>query len=315
VGHWKFDEGKGTTARDSSGKGNDGNLKGGVKWVKGRIGGALEFRGGDQHVDAGTGRSLRNGRFAVAAWVKVEAYPLKGMANIVGKYRPKSRLNNIALRPDGRARTAYYAGDWKDHVGGKPLPKNRWNHVVSVVSPPHVSIYLNGDLDGSRHDAGALSLNDGPLVIGGEKGYWPFSGLIDDVRIYNRALSAEEVKALYREAERLAAQEASTRAQEKARAGLESLFARVEALLEKGDHAGAKRLMDRPVAAGTGAEAGLVAAASRVARALAGRDEAIRSEAGRLLGATTELRTYREEDPRDGLHGDEPERQVVRPGA
>ncbi|MHC4168510.1 MAG: hypothetical protein ACYSWQ_16280 [Planctomycetota bacterium] len=58
VGHWRFDEGSGTTAFDSSGNGNDGTLNGGPNWVVGYLGGALEFDGSDDWVDCGNDPSL-----------------------------------------------------------------------------------------------------------------------------------------------------------------------------------------------------------------------------------------------------------------
>jgi hypothetical protein len=70
VGHWKFDEGTGTTAFDSSGNGNDGTLINGPIWTTGVIGQALEFDGTDDYVDVGTGPAITGAaQRTVSMWI------------------------------------------------------------------------------------------------------------------------------------------------------------------------------------------------------------------------------------------------------
>src|SRR4030042_2336392 len=72
--YWKFDEGSGTTAFDSSGNGNNGNLIGDPKWAAGKYGGALEFNGND-YVDCGNGASLNiRDQITITFWFKVQAF-------------------------------------------------------------------------------------------------------------------------------------------------------------------------------------------------------------------------------------------------
>ncbi len=72
--YWKFDDGSGTTAFDSSGNGNDGVFVGDPKWVTGKLGGALEFDG-DDYLNCGNGTSLQiRDAITIAFWFKVEAF-------------------------------------------------------------------------------------------------------------------------------------------------------------------------------------------------------------------------------------------------
>ena len=71
VGWWRFDEGTGTTAADSSGNGNDGTFNGDPQWVVGYFGGALEFDGSDDYIDCGNDPSLDLTKWTITFWLKV----------------------------------------------------------------------------------------------------------------------------------------------------------------------------------------------------------------------------------------------------
>ena len=70
VGWWKFDEGSGTVAYDSSGNGNNGNLTNGPTWTTGKIGGALSFDGENDYVDVPSIQSVNGGGVTFAVWIK-----------------------------------------------------------------------------------------------------------------------------------------------------------------------------------------------------------------------------------------------------
>ena len=71
VGHWKFDEGSGTKAYDSSGNGNDGTFNGNPKWVAGHFGTAVEFDGSDDWIECGNDQSLDLTKWTITFWLKV----------------------------------------------------------------------------------------------------------------------------------------------------------------------------------------------------------------------------------------------------
>ena len=206
IGYWKFDEGKGGLTQDFSGNGNNGRIHG-AKWVTGKCGQALGFDGIDDYVDCGNDESLNfgTGDFTLEAWVKITQAPegTKGFGVVVkggptsvdGQYGVFVSTVNItaAMRDD-----AGFVGTTFEYS------LDKFYHVAGVFDRDrYLSLYIDGvleDNDGiSSHSSNDIS-NNNDLTIGygtiaGNPGY--FKGIIDEVRIYNRALSADEVKALY----------------------------------------------------------------------------------------------------------------------
>jgi hypothetical protein len=199
TGHWMLDEGKGSLARDSSGKGKGGRISG-ATWAAGRLGGALEFDGSNDKVDVAYSPALNPARFSLALWAK----PTGG----AGKYR--SPLTSRDDRPQRGYMLYAHANDtWSFWIGtgsgfvgidGPPVVLGTWTHVASTYDGTTMRMYVNGT-DIGRTRAAKLSLNKArPLRIGAGstegKGNYFFPGLVDDVRIYDRALGAQEVKEL-----------------------------------------------------------------------------------------------------------------------
>jgi hypothetical protein len=78
VAHWKFNEGSGNVAHDTSGNGNDGTFVGDPQWAAGKIGGALEFNGSSDYIEVPFSESLRvinQGDFSIAAWFRLNEIP------------------------------------------------------------------------------------------------------------------------------------------------------------------------------------------------------------------------------------------------
>jgi chitodextrinase len=212
VGWWKFDETSGTTASDSSGNNNTGTLVNGPVWTTGKIGGALSFDGVDDYVDAGTSNTfdLSASPFSVSIWTKVHTFSTSGAANRIVIKRTNS---NTAwqLNADGPNDNASYPNTFSFVVqnngtavavvgNGSNLLIDTWYHVVGVSNGSGtLAIYVNGVLLPTATNANSYNIGTlNNLYIGARTdGGTHFNGLIDDVRIYNRALSAGEVQALY----------------------------------------------------------------------------------------------------------------------
>jgi hypothetical protein len=209
IAHWKLDEGSGTIAYDSAGT-NNGTIYG-ATWTTGQIDAALSFDGINDYVDVGNNSSLKPPLpVTFSAWIKLSSLD---RAQII------MTLDNQSY--------GYY-GIWFDvmipgnklHIsygdGGSPGPQNRrtkdgmtalststWYHVAAVVrGPVDMDLYVNGVNDGGPYSGTCSSLvysASGHSFIGGNPGFTSsyFDGTIDDVRVYNRALSAEEVRELY----------------------------------------------------------------------------------------------------------------------
>lgn len=195
VGHWDFDEGSGTAAADSSPVGNPGTISGAV-WTQGVEGSALSFDGIDDFVDLGTAPfGLSGDEMTVAAWFNP--------TNVEGYHYLFSRgqyISPFRLFLDGSALS------FAVQTSGASFPtfpgavtSGSWNHVAAVIGGGTYTLYLNGQqvAAGALSAPGPLAPEQGRALIGSAVPSGnPFEGAIDEVRIYNRALSASEVSAL-----------------------------------------------------------------------------------------------------------------------
>ena len=202
VAHWKLDETSGTTANDSSGNGYHGNLEGGISFdansVIGAEGTALNFDGVDDLVDAGN--VPLKGSFSVALW----ALP-QDLANVAGFLHKWDRSSQQFLK-----HSFWIGPDWTDgamrfvvypSIYGKGmvttdtiLAIDSWVHVAATFDGTNQRVYVNGVLT----DTGPERMNglpgiDGTLYMGRRNNADWFNGALDDVRIYNYALSDNEV--------------------------------------------------------------------------------------------------------------------------
>ncbi len=202
VGLWHFDEGGGTTAHDSSGFGNDEALVKGPTWVDGKIGKALEFDGVDDYVDCGNPASLDNimDEITFTAWVK----PFKDDGCIIKKWEWSNysgyHFNIYTGVYDSTFNLKMGYGDKTLLILGMALHLNEFSHIAFTASDSEVILYLNGSIASRTVPRQPLNLrNSRDVVIGGGSGWSGnyFKGVIDEVKIYGRALSAEEIKADY----------------------------------------------------------------------------------------------------------------------
>ncbi len=217
VGYWSFEDGSGTRAEDFSPTGtNTGTLTNGPTWVDGKIGKALSFNGSSMYVDAGNGTPLQiTGTITISSWVKTT--DLSGTQNrgIAAKYRNQTGYVNqrayefyqnnntdkfgFAISVDG-------TGVSKAVETTTTISTGIWYHVVTVFVPSEsIKMYLNGVLDTTDTTSIPASINNSsaPLWIGAQydltnSGLY-FPGSIDEVRIYNRALSQSEIADLYQQ--------------------------------------------------------------------------------------------------------------------
>ena len=208
VGYWSFDEGSGSTAYDASGNGNDGTLIHDPKWTQGKSGSALQFDGVDDYVDCGNDESLNiTDAITVEAWVKWSA----GVNKAIMDKRDEHYANGgkgWMLRGDSNGIDFAFGNGsdnyWRNNIG--TISINEFYHIAVTLyisgTIGTTKIYINGkEVDSCNHTIVAdLDIsNNHSLIIGS---YWNtnqsiFNGSIDEVRIYNRALSAEEVRYHY----------------------------------------------------------------------------------------------------------------------
>ncbi len=202
VGWWKFDEVSGQTAADSSKHGCKGTLKGGLSFDKdsasGRTGKALTLDGGDDYVEITGYKGIAGTRpRTVAAWLKTTTDRGQIISWGADDYGKMWTFGFIRGRIGVTPRGGYlYIND--------AVHDNKWHHLAAVVQKADapnlhddVRLYKDGAL-AEIHDIGLLDL--WPIDTGSEFDVTigrRFNGIIDDVRVYDRALSDDEIKVLF----------------------------------------------------------------------------------------------------------------------
>jgi len=202
IGHWKLDDGSGTTAKDSSSKNNNGRFVGAPKWVDGKLGKALDFDGVDDYVEVPHNAALipTTGKATVSVWINAKRHTGPGGSQWQGILAKggSPRLYNLYTEA---SQSLHFStgptGPYNGTLSTGKVPLNEWVHVAVVVDGRHI-YYLNGEPAGEA-GAGATVPTGGTasLTIGqtGESNF--FLGMIDDVRLYDRALTAQQVKAMF----------------------------------------------------------------------------------------------------------------------
>lgn len=221
VGYWKLDEtAGGSTVKDLSGNGNNGTPSGAsgtnnkpqpstsvpanMNTVDLR---SLNFDGTDDRVDVGNAAALNitGNAITLSAWIYDDGTSgVNGyiMGKVTGTHKYAFLVNHanqtIDFSLNTGSVTTYGA---PGGVGGLDSMHNKWNLVNEVYDGTNMMIYINGVLVGSTPKTGNIVSNTDGFAIGdrGTVANTPFKGGIDDVRVYNRALSAAEIKALYNE--------------------------------------------------------------------------------------------------------------------
>ncbi|MBW4629305.1 MAG: LamG domain-containing protein [Brasilonema octagenarum HA4186-MV1] len=215
IGYWQFDEAEGTTVLDRSGNDNRGLIINGTR-SDGRYGKAVELSGSDDsHVSIPGSASLNSlvDQITVTAWVFPNVAPV-GFKVVV------SRQVGTLLHPD-----QFYLGfgpkndvmHYKWHLGtddagtlregeiysGTP-DSNRWIHMAGTYDGNIMRLFVDGIEIDTSPLSGNILVDDNPVTIGGEENGpalqvvdGEFEGLIDEVRIYNRALGASEIREIF----------------------------------------------------------------------------------------------------------------------
>jgi hypothetical protein len=205
VAHWTFDAPADGRVADVSGKGNAGTLVGGPIPTAGRIGGALQFDGRRSHVAVAHSASLSfTGPFTIAAWIKPVGASDPNMARaIVEKWDgPTSdSMSGYLLRITTKGHGHFMVRDgtkYSEVASVKPIPIDVWTHLAATFDGTNVKLYVNGVLDRTMSSTVSPAASTAPLRIGmgGGGGAHYFNGSIDDVRLYSRALSLEEIARL-----------------------------------------------------------------------------------------------------------------------
>jgi hypothetical protein len=192
MGWWSLDEGSGTVAVDWSGHDNHGDFIGQPQWVIGYNGGALELDG-SSWVDCGDPGTLQiAGPMTIACWVKPAALGGdQGFVALNGSY-----VFKVSDYQGSEDHLRFTTPGILDHDAYNAIMVNgEWQHIAVTFEPEQATgavFYING-AEADRLDASAISVGSGPFLIGNNQWSESYEGLIDDVRVYNKVLTSEEV--------------------------------------------------------------------------------------------------------------------------
>ena len=181
-------------ANDASGTGNHGAVTGATWSAAGKYGGALSFNGTSNLVTIADANSLDlTSGMTLEAWVKPSS--LTGWRNVMLKEMP-GYLTYAMYASNGSAPAGYiYNSALREAKGTAAISTTAWTHIATTFNGSKLLFYVNGALVRTTNTNGAILTSAGRLTIGGNY-VWSdefYAGLIDDVRVYNRALSAAEI--------------------------------------------------------------------------------------------------------------------------
>jgi hypothetical protein len=208
AGYWSFEEGMGTTAKDSSGNGHNGTLNGSATWGAGKVGNCVVLNSASQgYVEIPATVVDPTMPYTVSAWVNltsISSYQtiVSIDGTLVSAFFFQQRnpggggFFSLTVRNETASSTPPAA------LAKAPTIPGTWTHFTGVFTPTNISLYVNGDFNNNGTSP--------PMVTAGPYGHtfigrsWYknrpadyTTGSVDEVRLYNRALTAIEIKALY----------------------------------------------------------------------------------------------------------------------
>ena len=195
VAAYNFDEASGASVSDTSGNGNIGSISGAVRTAAGKYGGALSFDGVNDMVTVPDSNSLdvRTG-MTLEAWVNPTV--ANGWRTAILKETPGDLVYGLyaVASYGGAVRPSAWIGSSADIGGTGPPPTGQWTHIATTYDGATWRLYVNGTQVASKPFVLQVPTSAGALRIGGNA-IWSewFAGAIDDVRIYDKGLSALEV--------------------------------------------------------------------------------------------------------------------------
>jgi hypothetical protein len=200
VGLWTFDEGRGATVVDWSGHGNHGMLEGNPQWMDGYELGALKLDGKDDVVEVRLQPSItfeQGDSFSVLAWINTEAIP-SPQDGIIGNYRTTTDAFWLLIANTDGGATIYIRDVDRAHssVIASPSKINdgNWHHLAGIrdQQTKNLRLYVDGQLVAEEFDE-TENINSGQSIWIGDHLNRYYDGLIDEVRLYDKALTTGEI--------------------------------------------------------------------------------------------------------------------------
>jgi hypothetical protein len=210
VAAWSFDEGSGNVAKNITSNEHAGEVKD-AKWVDGKFGSALEFKGAEPSQVEVPGSPALNLTEAVTleAWIKAKS--VAGFCGLVQKWNDDGGVNKrqyLLANYNGTLRMyVSYAGIDYPGVGSKnKIPADEWTHIAGSYDGKKLRVYINGKLEGEGCDEAGQTLQSGKEIFTSDTPFWIggyapgmkrwFNGVVDEVMLWDAALTEEEISAI-----------------------------------------------------------------------------------------------------------------------
>ncbi len=193
LAEWNFDEGKGNVAHDSSGNGHDATCHG-TAWVKQGDGFALRLNGRGDYVDCGQSADIGiGGPVTLETWIK-PTLKANGEANLLGE-----GFSTYVMTYYSTTVACWYINGGDNGRYG-PMTLGKWNHVVGTFDGDRLNVWVNGRLAATRKSKYQTYKPAGLFRMGSSStsGGFQFEGMLDRVRVYNRAISSDEIVAHFK---------------------------------------------------------------------------------------------------------------------
>ncbi len=198
VASYNFNEVSGTNLTDLSGNGNHGSVFQAIWYGAGKYGGTLSFDGVDDYVSVPDAPTLDLTRgMTIEAWVRPTA--TSGWRTVALKEGSGDMSYGIYARESASRPAAWIrraGSSTSTSAGATPaLPTLTWTHIATTYDGASLRLYINGTLRSTKAASGSILTSSNPLKLGGNA-IWGefFAGQIDEVRVYNRLLTASEIK-------------------------------------------------------------------------------------------------------------------------
>lgn len=199
VGYWKLDESSGN-ATDYSGNSNTGTPTGVTQGASGKINTAYTFAGGgSSYLDCGTNASLRmTAAGTLSAWVYQTTS--NNYATVIGNddFDTDRHGYNFFIRLNGTISLELASASASQSVNGSTISNNSWHHIAATWDGTNVHIYIDGVDGGANSQTVTPTANTASFKIGNASiGSYDYVGTVDEVGVWNRALTGAEITSLY----------------------------------------------------------------------------------------------------------------------
>jgi hypothetical protein len=198
AGVWLFDENTGKVAKDISENGNDGNLMGNPKWVNGKFGKALDFNGSTDYVEVADSKSLDiTGDITIVVWLYKRP---AGRGTLLGKWKQVGDVWSYVLYDRGEG-----GGGWRLRWADQSqtnledpytFPDNEWVHNAATYDGSKMKVFENGKEIGTIDANKKINVTENPVWIGNDGYQQHFNGILDEVAIFNVALTVDEIQSI-----------------------------------------------------------------------------------------------------------------------